>query len=114
MKSAHLSLDLLAEVAAGDEDVAGAGDQQARQLRVRVHPADRVADAEVHRLGQRVPGRRAVDGEVSERGATLEPQVGRPEPVALGRAGAAAGRIRRQASDMRPPAVSGCWNCKII
>src|SRR6202012_3951011 len=50
-----LVADLLTQVAAGNEGVAGAGDQQACQLGVRVHPADRVADAEVHRLRQRVP-----------------------------------------------------------
>ena len=41
-----------AEIAARGEHVAGAGDEQAGQIGVRVDVVDRVADAEVHRRCQ--------------------------------------------------------------
>src|SRR5262249_17256083 len=86
--------DLAAEVAARDEDIAGADDQQAGELRVVVDAVRRVADREVHRAGHRVAALGPVDHAAGERPVALEADVRRAEPVAFRRA-AALGRVGR-------------------
>ncbi len=75
-----------AELAAGDEHVAGAGDEQAGQVGIAVHVVDGVADAEVHRRRERVARLGSVDDDVGEHPVALEAEELATEPVALGRA----------------------------
>ena len=90
-----------AEVAAGDEHVAGAGDEQPGQVVVEVDVVGRVPHPEVHRRGHGVAGLGAVDDAPGQRPVAFEAQVGRAQPVALGWPWA---RARRAV------AVAGCSN----
>ena len=78
-----------AHIAAGREDVAGAGDQQTREIGIGVDMADRIADAEVHRGGHRVACLGPVQRAHTERPLAGETQVWGAEPVAVGWAVAA-------------------------
>src|SRR4029077_17040040 len=74
-----------AHVAPGNEDVAGAGDEQAGQVGVTVHTVRRVANAEGHRRRHRVARLRPVDDAAGHWAVALEAQELRAQPVALGR-----------------------------
>ena len=63
-----------AEVAAGDEHVVGAGDDEGGQLVGAVDVVDRVADPEVHRRGHRVAAVGPVDRADGQRAAAFEAQ----------------------------------------
>ena len=73
-----------AHVATRDEDVVGAGNEQAGQVRVGVDVVGGVAHAEVHGRGHGVAGLGPVDDAAGQRPVALETQVRSPEPVALG------------------------------
>ena len=67
-----------AHVPAGCEDVAGAGDQQAREVGVGVDVPDRIPDAEVHRRRHRVAGLRPVQRADAERALPVKRRYGVP------------------------------------
>ena len=66
---------LPAELAAGREHVAGAGDDERLQRPRRVHPVDGAPDAEVHVRGERVPPFGTIDRHPGGRAALLPSQV---------------------------------------
>ena len=74
-----------AEVAAGDEDITGSGNNKCREI-VRLRDVvDGVADTEIHRWCHSVSSMGTIDSENSNRTLALELQELRATPVAFRR-----------------------------
>jgi hypothetical protein len=79
----------LSQIATGREDITGSGDEQAREVGIRIDPADRVPDAEVHRGCHRVARLRTVQGADRKRAFAFKAQERGAQPIAVGRTGTA-------------------------
>src|SRR5262249_9163829 len=95
-----------AHVAARDEHVPGAGDQEPRNGRVAVGDVDRASQPEVHGGGHRVALFGAVDHTPRQRSMALEAQMRRGPPVAL-RGPRCNERTRRSYLSTLPDAFNG-------